>query len=75
MTRLLLDWAMTFGWALVGGVAMAVAFFVFIKLFDLLTPSLEEFKELKKGNLAVAVFMAGLVLGFALVVSTAMKLL
>ena len=75
MSRLLLDWAVTVGWALVGSLAMAVSFFVFVKLFDLFTRSLDEFEELKKNNLAVGIFMAGLLIGFAIIVSTAMKLL
>ena len=75
MSRLLLDWAVTVGWALVGSLAMAASFFVFVKLFDLFTRDLNEFEELKKNNLAVGIFMAGLLIGFAIIVSTAMKLL
>lgn len=72
---LLLDWAVTFGWAVVGSLAMAFSFFIFIKLFDSFTKELDEIKELKNNNLAVGVFMAGLLIAFAIIVSTAMKLL
>ena len=39
------------------------------KLFDLFTKDLDEFEELKKSNMAVGIFMAGLVVAFAIIVS------
>ena len=75
MKFLLLDWVMVFCWALVGSIAMAASLFIFLKMFDLFTRDLNEFEELKKGNLAVGIFMAGLLIAFAIIISTAMKFL
>lgn len=75
MTHLFLDWVVTLGWAVVGSIAMALSFFLFIKLFDLFTKDLDELRELRKGNIAVGIFMAGLLIAFAIIVSTAMDLL
>ena len=67
MDKLLLDWVVTLGWAVVGSLAMAVSFFLFIKLFDLFTKSLDEMEELNKNNTAVGIFMAGFGVALAII--------
>ena len=41
------------------------AIFIGIKLFDRLTPEIDEFKELRKGNLAVAIVLGAIILSTA----------
>jgi uncharacterized membrane protein YjfL (UPF0719 family) len=43
------------------------------KVFDWLTPDVEYPKELKAGNLAVAIFLAGLFVGLGLLLGAAVK--
>lgn len=43
------------------------------KLFDWLTPHLDFPQELAKGNLAVAIFLAGLFIGLGLLLGSAIK--
>jgi len=50
-----------------------VGFFAIYKLFDWLTPVLNFPVELAKGNLAVAVFLAGLFVGVGLLLGSAIK--
>jgi len=50
-----------------------VGFFAIYKLFDWLTPELNFPVELAKGNLAVAVFLAGLFVGVGLLLGSAIK--
>jgi len=50
-----------------------MGFFLVYKLFDWLTPELDFPKELAKGNLAVAVFLAGLFVGLGLLLGSAIK--
>ena len=43
------------------------------KLFDWLTPEVDFPKELARGNLAVAIFLAGLFIGLGLLLGSAIK--
>lgn len=43
------------------------------KLFDWMTPHLDFPQELAKGNLAVAIFLAGLFIGLGLLLGSAIK--
>lgn len=61
------EYLFTFGWALVGAVSMAVALAVMLKVFNWLTP-VDEWEEIRKGNIAVAIAVASVVLGTAIVI-------
>ena len=43
------------------------------KIFDWMTPELNFPKELAKGNIAVAIFLAGLFVGLGLLLGSAIK--
>lgn len=57
----------TFGWALTGAISMAVSLGLLIKIFDWLSP-INEWEEIKNGNMSMAVVMAAIILGTALVI-------
>ena len=59
-----------FVYALSGSLAMAISLAILVKIWAIITP-VDDWEELKKGNLAVAIVMAAVILGFALVVSSA----
>ena len=65
--ELWLDYLKTFGWGIVGAVTMAVSLWILLRVFTWLTP-VDEWEELKKGNLGIAIIMAAVILGFAIVV-------
>lgn len=65
---ILQEYLFTFGWALVGSMSMAVAFIVMMKIFNKLTP-FDEWEEIRKGNMAVAITVASVLLSAALVIS------
>ena len=58
------------GWGIVGILTMALSLWVLLLVFTWLTP-VDEWEELKKGNLAIAIVMAAVIIGFALVISSA----
>lgn len=58
------------GYGFVAALIMSLALGLLIKVWNWLTP-IDEWEELKKGNLAVAIVLAAVILGFALVVSVA----
>lgn len=54
------------------GISLLVAvaaLFLAIKVFDRLTHNLDEWAELRKGNMAVAIFLSVMVLSIALMVT------
>jgi uncharacterized membrane protein YjfL (UPF0719 family) len=48
---------------------MGIGLGVALKVFTLLTPKLDEMEELRKGNIAVAIVLAAVVLAMAVVVA------
>ena len=69
MAPLIADYLKAFGWGLVGAVTMAVSLWLLLKVFTWLTP-IDEWEELRKGNLGIAIIMAAVVIGFAIVVGS-----
>jgi uncharacterized membrane protein YjfL (UPF0719 family) len=67
---LLVDYLRLIGWGVVGILTMAISLWVLLLVFTWLTP-VDEWEELKKGNLAIAIVMASVIIGFALVISSA----
>ena len=57
-------------YGIVAALIMSLALGLLIKVWNWLTP-VDEWEEIKKGNIAVAIVVASVVIGFAIVVSTA----
>ncbi len=70
MEQFLRDAVLTLGWALVGAISMAFAFVIMLRLFGFLTP-INEWEEIKKGNIAVGILMAAAILAMSIVVAVA----
>ena len=60
------------GYGIVAALIMSLALGLLIKVWNWLTP-VDEWEELKKGNIAVAIVLAAVIIGFAIVVSTAIS--
>ena len=54
------------GWGIVGILTMVLSLWIVLLVFTWLTP-VDEWEELKKGNLAMALVMAAVIISFALV--------
>ncbi|MEK9135120.1 MAG: DUF350 domain-containing protein [Patescibacteria group bacterium] len=67
MLYILQQYLITFGWAITGAISMAIALTVLVKIFSWITP-INEWEEIKKGNMGVAIIMASIIIGTALVV-------
>ena len=61
------EYLITFGWAITGAVSMGIALGIGLKIYDWLTP-LDEWEEVKKGNIGMAIILAAVILAFALVI-------
>lgn len=55
-------------WAMVASIGFAAAIAIGLKVFSLLTPGLNEWEELKKGNNSVAILWSAFVLAVGIVV-------
>lgn len=60
------------GYGLIAALIMSLALGVCVKVWNWLTP-VDEWEELKKGNIAVAIVLAAVIIGFAIVVSVAIS--
>lgn len=61
------QYLITFGWALTAAVSMATAMCVGLYIFTKLNP-LDEWQEVKNGNLGMAFILSSVILGMSLVV-------
>ena len=60
------------GYGIAAALIMSLALGMCIKVWNWLTP-MDEWDELRKGNLAVAIVLAAVILGFAIVVAAAVS--
>ena len=60
------------GYGFVAAIIMSLALGLLVKVWSWITP-VDEWEELKKGNIAVAIVLAAVVIGFAIVVSVAIS--
>jgi uncharacterized membrane protein YjfL (UPF0719 family) len=52
-------------------ILVSLVVYVGLKIYDSLTPTIDEIKEIKKGNIAIAIVLGGVILVISLLVSTA----
>lgn len=56
---------------LIIGIILAIAgIYLALKVFDIMTKGIDEFKEIEKGNVAVAIVMAGVIISVALIIQS-----
>jgi len=67
MLHILEQYLITFGWALTGAISMAIALSIVVKVFAWITP-VDEWAEINKGNLGVAIILASIIIGTSLVI-------
>jgi uncharacterized membrane protein YjfL (UPF0719 family) len=72
MKAFLLNCLYMLGYGIAAALIMSLALGVLTKVWDWLTP-VNEWEELKKGNVAIAIVLAAVIIGFAIVVSVAIS--
>ena len=68
MEKLVMDFARSFAWCIVAALSMGLSLGIVIRIFDMLTPGLDEIDELRKGNVAVAVVLGAVILACGFVI-------
>jgi uncharacterized membrane protein YjfL (UPF0719 family) len=71
MPEIVNAYLITFGWAIVGSVAMGLGIIITLKLFTLSTHSIDEWALIKEGNMPMAIILASVILSLGIVVSAA----
>lgn len=70
MSPYLFDYLITLGWAVVGSIAMGISLIIVLNIYNLSTKSINEWEELEKNNISIAIIKASLILACAWVVSS-----
>ena len=67
---ILRNYLIFFGYGIVGAISMSISLAIVTKVWHWLSP-IDDWDELKKGNMAVAVVQSAVIIGFAIVVAVA----
>lgn len=73
MQLILTDYLITFGWAIVGSLGMGIGILLCLKMFTWATQDIDEWEEIKKNNLSMAIILAAVILACAWVVSAVIR--
>lgn len=74
LIRILINMALAVAWAVVAGISFAIVIPIGMRLFNALTPGLDEIEELKNGNMAVALVFATFIISLtAIIVAILLK--
>jgi len=71
--QVLQSYAVLFGCALVGAVSFGIAIIIMLKFFTWATVEIDEWEEVKKGNMSIAVILGAVIIGASIVVSVSIK--
>ncbi|MGQ0571082.1 MAG: DUF350 domain-containing protein [Armatimonadota bacterium] len=66
--RILMNMVFLVLWAVVSAIAFAIVVPIALRVFNRMTPGIDEMAELKNGNVAVAIVMGATVLAMVLLV-------
>ena len=70
MSRVLVGLLTAIGWGIVGAVSLAVGLGILLRVFDGPTP-INEWEEIRKRNISVAIIMAAVVLALGIAIGFA----
>ncbi|MFQ6609101.1 MAG: DUF350 domain-containing protein [Fidelibacterota bacterium] len=68
LEEVLWSYLRTIGWAIVASLGFAIGIGLAIKVFDWMSTDIDEWEEIKKGNLGVAAIFVALVVMVGLVI-------
>ncbi len=67
LTMTLFQMGRSLAWAIVAAVSFAFSMGLAIKVFDMLSKDIDEWEEIKKGNIGVALIFVAMILSLGLV--------
>jgi uncharacterized membrane protein YjfL (UPF0719 family) len=63
----------TFGWALVGSISMAIGIIIALKMLDVSTPKVDEWQLIKEGNIPIAIIFGSVILSVGYVIAACVR--
>lgn len=73
ISKILTSYLVSIGWAVVAAISMSISLGILLKVYDIMTP-INEWEEIRKGNIACAILMAASILAFGMVVAAAIMM-
>jgi uncharacterized membrane protein YjfL (UPF0719 family) len=73
MPEILRAYLITFGWAIVGSVSMGLGIIIALKMFTISTRRVDEWDLINKGNIAMAIILASIVISLGIVIASAVR--
>lgn len=70
MNPIIQNFGLMLGYGVGGALMMSLALAILVKVWNWITP-IDEWEELKKGNMAVAMVLSAVIIAFAIVISSA----
>ena len=71
--EILLAYLITFGWALVGSVSMAIALVLSLTIFNFLNRGVDEWKLIREGSIPMSIVLAAVIIATGIVVGNAIR--
>ena len=71
--EILMAYLITFGWALVGSVSMAIALVLSLTIFNFLNRGVDEWKLIRDGSIPMSIVLAAVILATGSVVGNAIR--
>ena len=66
-------YAVTFGWAIVGSIAMGLGIIIALKMFTLSTKKVDEWELIRQGNLPMAMILSSIIISLGIVIASAVR--
>jgi uncharacterized membrane protein YjfL (UPF0719 family) len=73
MPEIATAYLITFGWAIVGSLAMGLGIIIALKMFAWSTHDINEWELVKQGNIPIAIILAAVIISLGMVVSAAIQ--
>ncbi len=61
-------WLMNLGWIIIASAGFGLGTGIAIKIFDLISPNIDEWEEVKKGNLGVVAILVSIIIMVGIIV-------
>ncbi len=71
--EILMAYLITFGWALVGSVSMAIGLVLSLTIFNFLNRGVDEWKLIREGSIPMAIVLAAVIIATGIVVGNAIR--
>lgn len=71
--EILMAYLITFGWALVGSVSMAIGLVLSLTIFNFLNRGVDEWKLIREGSIPMSIVLAAVIIATGIVVGNAIR--